>query len=103
MLAIRVKSTSSTNMADTKFLPVDASARQQHNRRALTAHSNFMVNNLAFTKSSNRRDVSYDVLNLLPPLLANFLTRCNSRMFHSRSGGRPLVAPHAHALISTYT
>lgn len=26
-----------------KFLPVDALACQQHNRRALTAHSNFMV------------------------------------------------------------
>lgn len=35
--------TSSTNMADAKFLPVDALARQQLNRRAQTAQKNFIV------------------------------------------------------------
>lgn len=48
----RAKSTSSTNMADYKFLPVDALARQQPKRRALTAHSNFMVDNFVFARSS---------------------------------------------------
>lgn len=32
-------------MADTEFLPVEASARQQLNRRAVTAHNNFIVDN----------------------------------------------------------
>lgn len=45
MFVVGAKSTSSNNMADAKFLPVEASARQQLNRRALTAHNNFIVDN----------------------------------------------------------
>ncbi|KAF0042290.1 hypothetical protein F2P81_005822 [Scophthalmus maximus] len=54
MFVVGAKSTtSSTNMADTTFSPVDALARQQHSRRALTAHSSFMVGELEITDSSN--------------------------------------------------
>lgn len=54
MLVVSAKSTSSTNMADKKFLPVDALARQQPKRRALTAHSNFMVDYLVLIKPRNK-------------------------------------------------
>lgn len=55
---------SSTNMADTEFLPVDALARQQLNTRAPTTHRNFIVDNLVFVLSSNRPNVNYDEPNL---------------------------------------
>lgn len=60
-------------MADIKFLPVDALARQQLNKRALTAHSNFIVDNEVFTMSSNRPKGNYDELNLFPPFRMNFV------------------------------
>lgn len=46
-------------MADCSFLPVDALALQQLKRRAQTAHSNFIVDDLVLTMSSNRPQVGY--------------------------------------------
>lgn len=62
----------SINMADTKFLPVDALARQQLNRRALTAHRNFISDNLVFDISSSEPKSNYDEPDLLPSLRVNF-------------------------------
>lgn len=78
-------------MADTKILPVDALARQQLNRRALTAHSNFIVDILEFTRLSNKYNVNKrnDGQNLRR-LFTNFQAGCTSWMVDT---GTDVVAP----------